>query len=189
MWIAGFPAMERREIIYKKYISQGKIQELETIGEVGDFSNVPGLNADAIGSLLIKYPKGEIDAIWGSWDAFAAGAYTALMENGRSEIKIYGIDVSNADLQMMQSKNSPWVMTAAADAQLVGVINMRILLKKIAGDATPSTFEIPATTIFQKDLSGSTTVETLANVYDTWGKTRSFNESWMNVIREKVGSN
>ena len=80
-------------------------------------------------------------------------------------------------------------MTAAADAQLVGVINMRLLLKKIAGESTPSSFEIPATTIFQKDLSGSTTVETLTDVYDTWGKSLSFNESWMDVIRTSLISN
>jgi simple sugar transport system substrate-binding protein len=188
MWIAGFPPMERREVIYQKYIKTGKIKELETVGEVGDFTNVSGLNANAIGSLLTKYRKGEIDAIWGSWDAFATGGYTALVENGRTEVKIFGIDVSNADLQLMQSKDSPWIMTAAADAQLVGVINLRLLLKKIAGESIPATFEIPATTIYQKDLSGSTTVETLAVVYDTRGKSESFNEDWMKAIRKAVAA-
>jgi len=186
MWIAGFPPMERREVIYKEYLEAGKIEEVAVVGEVGDFSNVAGLNADAIGSLLTRYPEGEIDAIWASWDAFATGAFTALNENNRNEIKIFGIDVSNADLQMMQAEKSPWVLTAAADAKLVGTINVRLLAKKIAGEETPATYEIPATTIAQEDLieaGGQITVETLADVYDTWGKSDSFDEEWMKTIR------
>lgn len=186
MWIAGFPPMERREKVYKEYLEAGKIKEVAVVGEVGDFSNVAGLNADAIGSLLTRYPEGEIDAIWASWDAFATGAYTALNENNRKEIKIFSIDVSNADLQMIQAENSPWVMTAAADAKLVGTLNVRLLAKKIAGEETPNTYEIPATTITQADLmkaNGKVTVETLSDVYDTWGKSEAFNEDWMNKIR------
>ncbi|MBN2897746.1 MAG: sugar ABC transporter substrate-binding protein [Clostridia bacterium] len=185
MWIAGFPPMERRETVYKEYLEAGKIEEVAVVGEVGDFSNVAGLNADAIGSLLTRYPEGEIDAIWASWDAFATGAFTALNENNRNEIKIFGVDVSNADLQMIQAENSPWIMTAAADAKLVGTINMRLLAMKIAGEETPASYEIPATTINQADMAGDTTVETLADVYDTWGKSDSFDEEWMQILRSK----
>lgn len=188
MWVAGFPPMERREVVYQEYLKAGKIEELVSIGEVGDFTNVAGLNANAIGSLLAQYPVGEIDAIWACWDAFATGAFTALKENNRTEIKIFGIDVSNADLQMMQEEDSPWVMTAAADAKLVGTVNMRLLAKKLAGEDTPDSVEIPATTIYQEDLlaaGGSVTVETLSDVYDTWGKSDMYNEDWMKALREK----
>ena len=188
MWIAGFPPMERREVVYREFVNAGKIEEIAFVGEVGDFTNIAGLNADAIGSLLTRYPEGEVDAIWASWDAFATGAFTALKENNRTEVKIYGIDVSNADLQMMQEANSPWVMTAAADAKLVGTLNMRILAKKLAGETTPDTFEIPATTIFQEDLmaaGGNVTVATLESVYDTWGKSDAFNEAWMDALRSR----
>jgi ABC-type sugar transport system, periplasmic component len=87
MWVAGFPPMERREQIYQEYVKEGKIEEVAVVGEVGDFTNVAGLNANAIGSLLTRFPKGEVDAIWASWDAFATGAFTALNENNRTEIK------------------------------------------------------------------------------------------------------
>ncbi|HQC82489.1 MAG TPA: sugar ABC transporter substrate-binding protein [Bacillota bacterium] len=169
MWVAGFPPMERREVVYQEYLKAG-------------------MNANAIGSLMAQYPVGEIDAIWACWDAFATGAFTALKENNRTEIKIFGIDVSNADLQMMQEEDSPWVMTAAADAKLVGTVNMRLLAKKLAGEDTPDSVEIPATTIYQEDLlaaGGSVTVETLSDVYDTWGKSDMFNEDWMKALREK----
>ena len=135
---------------------------------------------------FLDFPQGEIDAIWASWDAFASGAFTALNENKRNEVKIYGIDVSNAALQMIQQENSPWVMTAAADAKLVGTLNVRLLAKKIAGEETPAEYEIPATVINQADLmkaGGKVTVETLTDVYDTWGKTEVFNEEWMKQLK------
>ena len=65
---------------------------------------------------------------------------------------------------------------------------MRILAKKLAGEKTPDTFEIPATTIFQEDLmaaGGNVTVATLESVYDTWGKSDAFNEAWMDALRSK----
>ena len=80
------------------------------------------------------------------------------------------------------------VMTAAADAKLVGTVNMRLLAKKLAGEDTPDSVEIPATTIYQEDLlaaGGSVTVETLSDVYDTWGKSDMYNEDWMKALREK----
>ncbi len=188
MWVAGFPPMERREVVYREFINAGKIEEVAFVGEVGDFTNIAGLNADAIGSLMTKFNVGDVDAIWASWDAFATGAFTALKENNRTEIKMYGIDISNADLQMMQEEDSTWVMTAAADAKLVGTLNMRILAKKFADENTPDTYEIPATTIYQEDLmkaGGKITVATLEDVYDTWGKSDAFNESWMDALRSK----
>ena len=188
MWVAGFPPMERREVIYQEFKEAGKIEEIALVGEVGDFTNVAGLNADAIGSLLTRYPEGEIDAIWASWDAFATGAFTALKENKRTEIKIFGVDVSNADLQIMQKENTTWEMTAAADAKLVGTLNVRLLAKKLAGEETPAAYEIPATTIYRDDLmaaGGKVTVETLEDVYSTWGKSEAFNEPWMDTLRAK----
>jgi simple sugar transport system substrate-binding protein len=83
---------------------QPGIQELESIGAVS--SDVQGDTANKVGAILAKYPKGKIDAIWGTWDAFSQGAYKALQENGRTEIKLYSIDISNQDLALMRAPHS-----------------------------------------------------------------------------------
>ncbi len=51
---------------------------------------------------LAKYPEGTVDAIWGSWDEMAKGAYRALKEAGRTDIKLISIDVSNQDMNLMR---------------------------------------------------------------------------------------
>lgn len=97
LWVAGFPPMERRQAAYQTLLKQNPgIKELESIGAVS--SDVQGDTANKVGAILAKYPKGKIDAIWGTWDAFSQGAYKALKENGRTEIKLYSIDISNQDL-------------------------------------------------------------------------------------------
>ncbi|STT53231.1 sugar ABC transporter [Klebsiella pneumoniae] len=106
LWVAGFPPMERRQAAYQTLLKQNPgIKELESIGAVS--SDVQGDTANKVGAILAKYPKGKIDAIWGTWDAFSQGAYKALKENGRAEIKLYSIDISNQDLQLMRRSRQP----------------------------------------------------------------------------------
>ncbi|HVP18099.1 MAG TPA: sugar ABC transporter substrate-binding protein [Spirochaetia bacterium] len=187
LWVAGFPPMERRQVIYKQVLQQNPgMKELELIGAVS--ADVPGDTANKMGAALAKYPQGQVDAIWGSWDAFAEGAYKALKENGRTEIKIYGIDVSNQDLQMMQEEDSPWVCTAAVDPKLIGRINMRLVAKKLAGEPTPASYELPAALIKQSDLKKSQTpvnMMTLATIIPGWGESKDFNEPWMDALRAR----
>lgn len=189
LWVAGFAPMERRQVIYKDLLAKNPgINELELIGAVS--SDVPGDTANKVGAALAKYPKGKIQAIWASWDAFAEGADKALKENGRTEIKLYGIDVSNQDLQLMQEPNSPWVCTAAVDPKLIGRVDMRLIAKKVAGESTPDIYELPAALIKQSDLKKSATpvtMVTLANIIPGWGMSKDFDEPWMAALRAKYG--
>ena len=119
LWVAGFPPMERRQAAYQTLLKQNPgIKELESIGAVS--SDVQGDTANKVGAILAKYPKGKIDAIWGTWDAFSQGAYKALKENGRTEIKLYSIDISNQDLQLMREAGSPWRPGALTPALSAG---------------------------------------------------------------------
>jgi simple sugar transport system substrate-binding protein len=67
------------------------------------------------------------------------GAYKALKENGRSEIKLYSIDISNQDLQLMRESGSPWKVSVAVDPKLIGATNVRLIANKIAGEPLPPT--------------------------------------------------
>ena len=186
MLVNGFPAQENRDTVYKEFVSNGLIEEVTNVAEVGDWTNVAGLNANAIGGVLAKNPVGSIDAVWAAWDSFATGAHIGLKENNRQEIKIFSVDVANADLQNMQESNSSWVMTAAADAKAVGVLNVRMLAKMMAGEEVTKEFQLPISSIYQEDLmdnGGKVTVETLSDVYDTWGKSDEFLTEWMTALK------
>ncbi len=76
-----------------------------------------------------------------------AGAYKALKENGRTEIKLYSIDISNRDLQLMREAGSPWKVSVAVDPKLIGATNVRLIANKIAGEPTPATYDFKAAAI------------------------------------------
>lgn len=189
LWVDGFPPMVRRNKVYQDTLSKYPgIKEIERFGVANENTSVETQNA--VAAMLTKHPKGEIDAIFATWDAFAIGAARALIEAGRTEIKIYGIDVSNADLQIMQEENSPWVATAAVDPKMIGAVNVRLLAKKIAGEETPSTFNLDAALIDQETLKKSSdpvNMVSLADIIPGWGISDAFEEDWMKALKEANG--
>lgn len=187
LWVAGFPPMERREVAYRALLQQNPgIHQLESIGAVS--SDVQGDTANKIGAILAKYPKGKIDAIWGAWDAFSQGAYKALRENGRTEIKLYSIDISNQDLQLMREAGSPWKVSAAVDPGLIGATNVRLIANKLAGEPTPASYDFKAAAIPQAALlqqQGAVNVAALGTLIPGWGQTADFVAPWFATLEAK----
>ncbi|CAI1631304.1 ABC-type sugar transport system, periplasmic component [Serratia marcescens] len=189
LWVAGFPPMERRQAAYQQLLKQHPgIHELESIGAVS--SDVQGDTANKVGAVLAKYPKGKIDAIWGTWDAFTQGAYKALKENGRTEIKLYSIDISNQDLQLMREAGSPWQVSVAVDPKLIGAVNLRLVANKIAGESTPDSYQFKATFIPQALLlaqPGPVNVAGLAKIIPGWGSSSDFVQPWFATLQAEHG--
>ncbi|QCT01774.1 periplasmic binding protein/LacI transcriptional regulator [Paenibacillus algicola] len=190
LWVDGFPPMVRRNAVYQETLkSNPGIKEIERFGVASSDTSIETQNA--VAAMLTKHPKGEIDAIFATWDAFAIGAARAINEAGRNEIKIYGIDVSNADLEIMQKPDSPWTATAAVDPKTIGAVNVRLLAKKLAGEETPSTYSLPATLIDQASLAKSeepVNMSSLANLIPGWGTSTDFEEDWMKALKEVYGN-
>ncbi len=95
LWVAGFPPMERRQAAYKELQKQyPEIKELESIGAVS--SDVQGDTANKVGAILGEIPERQNRRHLGDLGMpSAGGAYKALKENGRTEIKLYSMDISN----------------------------------------------------------------------------------------------
>ncbi len=181
-WGPGVPPLDRRETIYAPLEKEGHLVTLETIGPT-NFQDVQGDIAAKVSAVLPKYPEGKIDAIWGSWDEMAKGAYTALKDAGRTDIKLVSIDISNQDINLMREPGSVWVATAAVDPKLIGIVDMRLLAKKFAGEETPDEYDLEAKLIRQSDLKPDTTMQTLNEVIPGWGDSDAFNEPWMDKLR------
>jgi simple sugar transport system substrate-binding protein len=183
LWFGpGIPPLDRRQEIYAKFEQEGKIVTLETIGPT-NFQDVQGDIAAKISAVLAKYPKDTIDAVWGSWDEMAKGAYQAMKENGRMEIELISIDISNQDINLMRESGSNWRSTAAVDPTLIGQVNMRLLAKKFAGESTPDNYDLEAKLIKQEQLKPDTNMLNLHEVVEGWGVSNAFNEPWMDTLR------
>lgn len=187
LWFGpGIPPLDRRETIYVEYEADNRIETLEVVGPT-NFQDVQGDIAAKIGALLAKYPEGEVDAIWGSWDEMAKGAYTALKEAGRDDITLISIDVSNQDMNLMREDGSVWLSTAAVDPALIGRVDMRLLAMQMAGEDTPDNYDLEARLVRGSDLSPETNMTNLGDVIDGWGVSDAFNQDWMDVLRAAYG--
>lgn len=185
LWFGpGVPPLDRRETIYKKFEQDNKIKTLEVVGP-SNFQDVQGDMATKVSALLAKYSPGTVDAIWGSWDEMAKGAYKALKDIKRTDVKLISIDISNQDMNLMREPDSVWLSTAAVDPRLIGIVNMRLLAKKFAGEQTPADYNLEAKLIKKTQLKPDTNMTNLKEVIEGWGKSDAFNEKWMETLRAK----
>ena len=85
-------------------------------------NNTPLDTQTQVEALLKNIRKRRFTSYFASWDEFAKGAVKALEQANRTDIKVYSIDLSNEDLQLMQKKTH--------------------LFYKIAGEQTPDIYSL-----------------------------------------------
>lgn len=180
----GVPPLDRRQVVYDRFVKEGKIKELALVGPI-DSANARGGTQDALSALLPKYPEGAVDAIWGSYDELAKGCLQALDDAGRTDVKIMSIDISNDDINLMLTYPDVWVSTAAVDPKLIGIADMRLLAAKFAGEKTPDTYDLPAQLVNTSDLNKSINMTNIATVVKGWGQEKGVfdNFEWMAKLK------
>jgi simple sugar transport system substrate-binding protein len=170
---------------YKTLLKQYPgIKELESIGAVS--SDVQGDTANKVGRSWRNTRKGKSTPS-GEPGMPLARAYKALKENGRTEIKLYSIDISNQDLQLMRESGSPWKVSVAVDPKLIGATNVRLIANKIAGEPTPATYDFKAAAIPQALLARSRGGErgVAGENHPGWGQTEDFIAPWFATLEAK----
>lgn len=187
IWVAGFAPMERRQVAYQAFLeSNPGIKEIATFGAAT--ANTALDTQAQMEALLKKYPnKGDITAVWASWDEFAKGAVRAIEQAGRTEIKVYGIDMSDEDLQMIQKENSPWVASAAVDPKDIGRIQVRYLYQKLHGDETPAKVVLEPVFVEKEKLpSSQITTDQLHEHIEGWGNSEQGYTDWLKELETKA---
>ncbi len=186
IWVAGFAPMERRQIAYKAFLE--KYPNIKEVAAFGSATANTALDTQTqMEAILKKYPnKGDITAVWASWDEFAKGAVRAIQQAGRNEIKVYGIDLSDEDLQMLQDPNSPWVASAAVDPTDIGRVQVRYLYKKFKGEQTPQNVALEPSLVTREALpKEKVTMNDLSTYIQGWGKSDLGVEPWMKELEAK----
>ncbi|AJS58026.1 LacI family transcriptional regulator [Paenibacillus sp. IHBB 10380] len=178
VWVAGFAPMERRQVSYAKFMKENPdIKEVATFGT----SQNPALDTQTqMEAILKQYPKGEISAVWTAWDEFAKGASRAIQQAGRNEIKVYGIDMSDEDLQMIQDPNNPWVASAAVDPKDIGRIQVRYAYQKLHGDKTDDAVVLNPVYVSNDQLpKEQISTSELSKYVEGWGGSKQGLQDWM----------
>lgn len=136
IWYSGgLLPFDNRNALYQQMEEDGLIR---TVGEI-DLSNLDNVQGDVETALAGLLGDGvEIDGVWASWDEMAKGALAALTKAQRTDIKLVSIDISEADIALMEQNSTIWQATAAVDAKMIGMENMKLLIDKLKGKETES---------------------------------------------------
>jgi simple sugar transport system substrate-binding protein len=145
----GIAPLDRRHIVYEQYKKDNKWDEQFFVGK---FTNAVATdNAVLVDAALKANP--DVTGIFAPYDELTKGTLVAVKNNGlESQIKVYGIDISNADLELMNAEGSPWVATAATDPAGVGAAVVRAMALQLAGQLEGTDFKFPASLITQEFL-------------------------------------
>jgi len=183
----GIPPFDRRQETYLKYEQAGKIKTLEVLGPSNP-ADSEGSIAMVVSSILPKYPKGTVDVIWSAYDAYARGAYKALIEANRSDIPLVSIDISNQDINFMRAPDKVWKACVATHFSNVGISALRLVAEKLNGDPTGPEYILQPSVILADQLTPEANVTNLGTIIKGYGLNTDNITPWMDELRKAAGA-
>ncbi|WP_223068065.1 sugar ABC transporter substrate-binding protein [Paenibacillus caui] len=185
LWVAGYLPMERRQVMidafYKRYPG------IKEVARFGSVTSNTSLDTQAqVEALLKKFPKeGELQAIYSNWNEFTRGALQALKQAGRTDIKVYGIDLTDEELPLLKEANSPWVAASATNPGNVGEIQARLAYQKIAGEKVPEDVSIEPHLVERAALpKEKISFADLGKYVPGWGDSNEARSPWMTELEK-----
>lgn len=140
----GFAPLDRRKVVWDEVVAENGLDQLFFTGKVTESTatdNIPLVDA------ALKANPG-VQAIFAPYDEITKGVVQAVVQNNLQDaVKVYGIDISNADIEVMIADGSPWVATSATDPSAVGAGVVRALALKLTDELSEDAVQFPAVTI------------------------------------------
>jgi len=94
-----------------------------------------------------------VKAIFAPYDELTKGTVSAIEQNKLgTKVAAYGIDISNADIELMTRKDSPWKATATTDPSAVGAAVTRTMALQLAGQLGKREVMFPGVLVTQSFL-------------------------------------
>jgi simple sugar transport system substrate-binding protein len=147
--VLGIAPLDRRHVVWTQYVEDNNWTQKFFVGE---FTNAVATdNAQLVDAALKANP--DVRAIFAPYDELTKGTVAAIRENGlETSIWAYGIDISNADIEVMTAADSPWKATATTDPNAIGAAVVRTMALELAGQQGPRLVDFPGVLVTQAFL-------------------------------------
>jgi simple sugar transport system substrate-binding protein len=146
----GYAALDRRAVVWNQYVKDHDLDVVFSTGKVTESTATD--NIPLVDAALKQNP--DVQAIFAPYDEITKGTVQAVIQNNlQDKVKVYGIDISNADIEVITADGSPWVATSATDPAAVGAGVVRSLALSLAGQLDETDVQFPAKTITQQFLA------------------------------------
>lgn len=147
--VLGIAPLDRRHVVWEEYKTAENWTEMFFVGE---FTNAVATdNAQLVDAALKANP--DVRAIFAPYDELTKGTVSAIYENDmEADVWAYGIDISNADIEVMTADGSPWKATATTDPNAIGAAVVRTMALELAGQQGPRLVDFPGVLVTQQFL-------------------------------------
>lgn len=147
--VAGIAPLDRRDVVWREYLEEADWKELF---KTGSFTNSTASDTAPMVTAAVQ-ANPSVVAIYAPYDEFTKGTLTGLDQiKGTEDIKVYGADISNADIELMRAEGSRWVATGATDPNAIGAAVLRTLILQMAGELDTTTVDFPPILVTQEML-------------------------------------
>lgn len=147
--VAYYAALDKRNSVWKTAVDANGWKQQFKVGKVTDSTATD--NVPLVSAALTQHS--DVAGVFAPYDELAKGTVLAVQNKKlQSKVKVFGADVSNADIQNMTAAYSPWVATAGTDPSAVGAAVVRTAALELAGQLNKTTVDFPAVAITQDFL-------------------------------------
>ena len=183
VYLSGQPSLDARDEAFTDL--KKRFPNMKEVARSGTLESPFSVkNAEQVKAVLKANP--QINAYFAPFDEFAKGVVLALEEEGLTDkIKVYSIDISTQDIELMIKEGSPWVATATANPTQAGALCVRALALKVAGEPIPQNILIESH-LFTQDMlrkAGVKNMEELEIKFPEFNKTTNMTASWIPMIK------
>ncbi|MGQ4333553.1 substrate-binding domain-containing protein [Streptomyces hayashii] len=147
--VAGYAALDKRDSVWKSTVTAEGWKQQFKVGKVTDSTATD--NVPLVSAALTQHS--DVTGVFAPYDELAKGAVLAVQNKKlQDKVKVFGADLSNADIQQMTAADSPWVATAGTDPSAVGAAVVRTTALELAGRLGKTSLEFPAVAVTQDFL-------------------------------------
>lgn len=147
--VLGIAPLDRRHTVWGEYKAANDWNELFF---TGTYTNSSATDTAPMVVAAVQANPGIV-AIYAPYDELTKGTLSALEQLGRTDVLVYGADISTADIELMTAEGSQWVATGATDPNAIGAAVTRTLFLHMAGEiAKGGTVDFPPIQITQDFL-------------------------------------
>ncbi|GAA0931576.1 substrate-binding domain-containing protein [Pseudonocardia zijingensis] len=179
--VLGIAPLDRRHAVWEQVRAQNGWDQKFFVGE---FTNsVATDNAQLVDAALKANP--DVAGIFAPYDELTKGTVSAVQQNGReADIRVYGVDISTADIEVMTAEGSPWVATATTDPNAIGAAVVRVTALELAGRLGTKEVVFPGTLVTQDLLreKGIANLAQLREVLPELNMTDVATADWIPVV-------
>lgn len=179
--VFGIAPLDRRHTIWEEFKTENNWTESFFVGE---FTNSVATDNAQLVDAALKANSG-VTAIFAPYDEFTKGTVSAIEQNAmEGTVAAYGIDISNADIEVMTAENSPWKATAATDPNAIGAAVVRTMILHLAGELDENEYQFPGVLVTQDFLvsEGITNMDELRAALPALNLTSVMAADWIPAV-------